>query len=225
MSILAWRESVQSVRRFFVEQQPLGGLSFLLRPPPNEDTNRHRRTEQLELIVRHVLANVPLEVYLFAGTAVLYCAIRRWYSGNDNSNNNNNNNNNSPTESRRLTTEELEWEAKIHAQKKQSNYKDPSLQAVMSAMSETKKKLRRVDNPEEARKQKLKTLKVQAKSKATTALGISSDSLQGKLSSLKKVEQKDSSTNHQHPKEKNKETSSDSYLKEWRNRLRNVAVN
>jgi hypothetical protein len=179
------------------------------------DKKSDQRIEQLEKYVRKALENIPFEMYLFAGTAILYCASRRLLRNNDN-----NNDSSSPSNDtrRQLTAEELEWEAIIHAQKKQSNYKDPSLQAVMSAMSETKKKLRQVENPEEARKQKLKTLKVQAKSKATTALGISEESLQGKLSSLKKVE-KDSSN-------PSKESdASDSYLKEWRNRLRNVAVN
>lgn len=200
-----WSDAFKSVCLFAEEQ-----LSGIL---PLNDTKRYRRTEQLERFLRNVFENVPLEVYLFTGTAIAYCVYQKLCHYRDDSNGGSH-----PSQPRkRLTAEELAWEAKIHAQKKQSNYKDPSLQAVMSAMSETKKKLRRVDNPEEARKQKLKTLKVQAKSKATTPLGISTDSLQGKLSSLKKVE-KDNNI------QKENEVSFDSYLKEWRNRLRNVAI-
>lgn len=196
-----WSEAFNTVS-LFAEKQ-LGGIL--------PRTKRQQQFDQFQKVLWNVLENVPCEVYLFAGTAVVYCVYQKLYNG---SNSNSNTGDGSNPSKSRLTAEEIEWEAKMYAQKKQSNYKDPGLQAVMSAMSETKKKLRRVENPEEARKQKLKTLKVQAKS--VTPLGISKDSLQVKLSSLRKVENE--------PIQKENEASS-SYLKEWRSRLRNVAVN
>ena len=130
-----WTQSAQSIR-LFTEKQ-FGGISYKWK--------RHRRTEQLETIVRNALKNVPLEVYLFAGTAILYCAFRKLCNYQSDNSGNGDSSNSEPR--KRLTAKELEWEAKIHAQKKQSNYKDPSLQAVMSAMSVVLKSLLAVSKP------------------------------------------------------------------------------
>ena len=79
-------------------------------------------------------------------------------------------------------------EANDYDDRKNNGFKDPGLQKHMDECNKQKKKLRKVEDPEVARKKKIQQIQVDSKEKENVGpLGITQNELQNKRNNLKKA--------------------------------------
>jgi hypothetical protein len=136
----------------------------------NDTINRPRTT--MQGVLETILGLSP-DLALFLGTALWFGFWRRGPGGSGRGGN--------------LRTGDPTDEAELYQQKKERDFKDPSLYNFIDTCVETKKNLRKVEDPLKARKEKLKTIRQAQEAKPHGLLGLSPDFLKNSREGLRPI--------------------------------------
>jgi hypothetical protein len=151
------------------------GFRFVRRRFGRSNGTISRPRTTIQGVLETILGISP-DLALFLGTALWFRFWRRRSGGSDRGGN--------------LRTGDPTDEAELYQQKKERGFKDPSLYNFIDTCVETKKTLRKVEDPENARKEKLKTIRQAQQAKPRGPLGLSPDCLKNSREGLRPIDLK-----------------------------------
>jgi hypothetical protein len=132
-------------------------------------------SKPVPIIILPYLGEAPLDVILFVGTAVFY-RIYQWRRGilsrtSDISGRKDDNRKND------MQKDKSREDSLVHKATTYQPYKDPGLYDFMEQCKESRRKLRKVPDPNVTRQEKLKNLKSKQQSQSQGSLGLSPEKL------------------------------------------------